>query len=287
MPISGVLDRIERDVGHLAASEQRVARWICDHPQDVLGLTVREIAQASGSSQAAVVRLCRTLKVDGFGRLKVLLTADLVRREHKSGAAYPEISPDASFEQQLALFLQLAETSVRNTVQECGAEQLAPIAASLGAAGRILLFGQAASGIVAQDVTLKLTRLGYPALFWSDLHAALMAAALLTDRDAALMISYSGMTREVLEVATQCKRHGATVIAMTHFAVKNQLLDLADLAVNLNAIEPEPRIGATTSVLAGLVAADALLLYMANQDPERAVRVLSTTNQAILPHQLG
>ena len=81
VPISGVLRRIEDNLNYLSLSEKKVAQWILDHPHEVLTMTVKEVAHHAQSSQAAVTRCCHTLQVDGFGQLKVLLTADLVREE--------------------------------------------------------------------------------------------------------------------------------------------------------------------------------------------------------------
>lgn len=285
VPISGVLRRIEDNLDALSSSEKKVAQWILEHPHEVLTMTVREVAHHAQSSQAAVTRCCHTLQVGGFGQLKVLLTADLVREEHQNTLSYAEIDPDSPFEKQLQSLLGLVDQSIHRTVNGLNLSDLSTIGDALVRAPRILVFGMAASGVVAQDLTVKLVRLGYPAFFWADFHVAFTTASLLSREDVAFLISYSGSTREVLDLANLCHDRGCHVFAMTEFQPKNPLLDRVDRALHISAVEPTPRIGATTSLLASLTISDALILWLANHHADHVVQALDATHQAVVSHR--
>ncbi|MCY0899586.1 MAG: MurR/RpiR family transcriptional regulator [Firmicutes bacterium] len=285
MPISGIIERIESNLDELTGSEAKVARWILSQPENVLRLTVRDLAREAKTSQAAVVRLCRTLKIDGYNTLKVLLTADLVRKERQSPFEYEELDPATSFSVQLQSFGMATEESVRSTLANINEDDLDRLGQRLSMASRILIYGAAASQVVALDLAQKLTRLGYPVMSWSDVHMASMGTAVLQSHDVAILVSFSGATREVLELATQIKQRGALLVGMTQFRPKNQLADYADIVFYVSAVEPTPRVGASTSVIASLVVSDALMLWLANRDPNRTLEYLKATEEAVRPHR--
>lgn len=286
MPISGVLERIESNLGMMTVSEAKIGRWILDHPEMVLHLTVRDLAQRSHSSHSAVMRLCRTLEVESYSALKVLLTADLVRQERTEPEEYSEIASQASFESQLQMFAQAAEHSVRETLNHLNVQDLDVVFGRLEKARNILVFGVAASYVTAEDVTQKLTRLGYPVACWRDVHLTMMAAALLTEDDVAILVSFSGNTREVVELAEQLRQRHVFVVALTQFRPKNPLSQFASLTLHVSAKEPTPRIGATTSVIASLSVVDALLLWLANRNKETTRQYMQVTDEAIRPRRI-
>ncbi len=286
MPIAGILERIESNLDMLTASEAKIARWILHHPESVLNLTVRDLAREAHSSQAAVIRLCRTLKIDGFSTLKVLLTADLVRQERRQSTEYAEINPSASFDAQLQSFAEAAEDSIRGTLNNLAIADLERVSQQLNLAQRVFVFGVAASHVAADDLAQKLIRLGYPVTCWSDLHVAAMAASLMGPQDVGILISFSGETREVLEIARLMQQQHAFLVVITQFRPKNKLAELADVVFHVTASEPAPRIGATTSVLASLLIGDALMLWVANHDPNRTLPHLKATEDAVRQHRL-
>ncbi len=51
-----------------------------------------------------------------------------------------------------------------------------------------------------------------------DTHLQIMSAALMTENDVAILISYSGSTKDMIEVAKCAKERGAKIIVITRFA---------------------------------------------------------------------
>lgn len=287
MPISGVLERIESNLIALTESEAKVARWILAHAPDVLNLTVRDLAKEADTSQAAVTRLCHTLQIEGYSTLKVLLTADLVRKERRLISQYPEINPQTTLEAQLQSLARACEHSISGTLNNLSPADLERFSERLQNAGRVLVFGVAASQVAANDLAQKLTRLGLPVVHWDDTHVVAMAAALTGPGDVGILFSFSGRTREVLELAALMRRQGAFIAAITQFSPKNPLADYADVTFHVTAIEPSPRVGATTSVISSLLIGDALMLWLANQNSARSLEFLKATEDAIQDRRIA
>jgi RpiR family carbohydrate utilization transcriptional regulator len=80
---------------------------------------------------------------------------------------------------------------------------------------RIEFYGVGNSAIVAQDAQHKFFRLGVHATACGDGHVQVMSATMLQPGDCAVVISNSGRSRDLLDVAEIAHRQGATVVVVT------------------------------------------------------------------------
>ncbi len=69
-----------------------------------------------------------------------------------------------------------------------------------------------------------------------DSHLQIMSAALMTKQDVAVLISYSGSTKDTIEVAKVAKERGAKIISITRFA-KSPLTSFSDITLLCGANE--------------------------------------------------
>ncbi|CAM5545033.1 HTH-type transcriptional regulator MurR [Streptomyces canarius] len=93
--------------------------------------------------------------------------------------------------------------------------QLGAAVTALAAARRTDVYGIGASGLVAQDLTQKLLRIGLIAHAHSDPHLAVTNAVQLRSGDVALAITHSGLTGDVIEPLRVAFERGATTVAIT------------------------------------------------------------------------
>jgi RpiR family carbohydrate utilization transcriptional regulator len=104
----------------------------------------------------------------------------------------------------------------RNAAAAGAIEQAIALLVDAGRNGkRIEFFGVGNSGIVAQDAQHKFFRLGVHANAVSDGHVQVMSATMLGPGDCAVIISNSGRSRDLLDVAQIAHRKGAAVIVLT------------------------------------------------------------------------
>jgi RpiR family carbohydrate utilization transcriptional regulator len=95
---------------------------------------------------------------------------------------------------------------------------------------RIEFYGVGNSGIVAQDAQHKFFRLGVNAAAVSDSHVQVMSATMLAPGDCAVIISNSGRSRDLVDVAEIARRKGATLVVVT--ASGSPLAQMAQGGVN-------------------------------------------------------
>ncbi len=61
----------------LNEQEQKVGQYVVDHPDQVIHLSVTDLAQRCVTSEATVVRFCRKVGAVGYQNLKIQLAQEL------------------------------------------------------------------------------------------------------------------------------------------------------------------------------------------------------------------
>jgi RpiR family carbohydrate utilization transcriptional regulator len=128
----------------------------------------------------------------------------------------------------------------RNNAASHAFERAIAALAQAGTDGkRIEFFGVGNSGIVAQDAQHKFFRLGVHTTSSSDGHVQVMSATMLGPGDCAVIISNSGRSRDLLDVADIARRKGATLIVITASNSPLAQMTQANAQILLAADHPE------------------------------------------------
>jgi RpiR family carbohydrate utilization transcriptional regulator len=211
-----MLDRIRASIPALPPAEQRVARLMLGDPRSFASLPVGELAERAHVSKPTVVRFCRSVGYDGLADFKLKLAGAVnegvpfvhraVDDDDKAGDIVVKVIDNAVS----------ALLKYRNSAAAGAVEQAVALLAAAGRGGRrIEFYGVGNSGIVAQDAQHKFFRLGVHAQAVSDGHVQVMSATMLGPGDCAVIISNSGRSRDLLDVAQIAHRKGAAVIVIT------------------------------------------------------------------------
>ena len=76
-----VLANIKLQIEGMYLAERKVAEYILEEPQNTIRLNVTELAEASGVSDATVIRMCKKLGYTGFYQMKICLAEELGRNQ--------------------------------------------------------------------------------------------------------------------------------------------------------------------------------------------------------------
>ncbi len=211
-----MLDRIRAALPALPPAEQRVARLLLSDARAFSGLPVAELAQRATVSKPTVVRFCRSVGYDGLADFKLKLAGSVnegvpfvhraVDIDDKPGDLVVKVIDNA-----VSALLKYRNAATGHTIERA----IAALAQAGSQARRIEFYGVGNSGIVAQDAQHKFFRLGVQAHAVSDGHVQVMSASMLKPGDCAVIISNSGRSRDLIDVAEIAQRKGATVIVIT------------------------------------------------------------------------
>lgn len=72
-----VLDIICASLDSFFESERKIGTYIIQHTAEVVDMTVGELAQACGVSDASVSRFCKKINMKGFHHLKITLAKEI------------------------------------------------------------------------------------------------------------------------------------------------------------------------------------------------------------------
>ncbi|MET8350143.1 MULTISPECIES: MurR/RpiR family transcriptional regulator [unclassified Micromonospora] len=284
----GLIVHISGLLPSLSPAEQRVARLVVSDPAAAARRTITDLATAAETSEATVIRFCRSVGMDGYPQLRIRLAAEAARRVEPPDARVVggDIPPGADLAQIIATIAFNDARAVEETAEQLDPAICEQVVEAIANAGRIDIYGAGASGFVASDFQQKLHRIGRIAFYFPDVHTALTSAALLGRGDVAVGISHTGTTSDVIEVLEQARTRGAVTVALTNFP-RSPITDVADFVLTTAARETTYRSGATASRLAQLTVVDCLFVGVAARNRSRARKALEATAEAVLSHRVG
>ena len=284
----GLIIAINGLLPSLSPAEQRVARLVVADPAEAARRTITDLANAAETSEATVIRFCRSVGMDGYPQLRIRLAAEAARRIDPPDARVigGDIPPGADLAQIIATIAFNDARAVEETAEQLDPAVCERIVEAISSAARVDIYGAGASGFVASDFQQKLHRIGRVAFSWPDVHAALTSAALLGRGDVAIGISHTGTTIEVVDVLEQARSRGATTVALTNFP-RSPITGMADHVLTTAARETTYRSGAMASRLAQLTVVDVLFVGVAARNRTKARKALEVTADAVRPRRLG
>lgn len=271
-----MLVQIKAVTPDLSRAEQRVARWVVEHPRQASRSTLAGIAMACGVSEPTVIRFCRHIGLGGFREFTIRLTEDLSRpvsNVHNAVSA-DDKAPDA--------VTKVMDASIQSLIDMRSILSSLPVEAALKAmttARQLAFAGLGASGHVAADACQKFFRLGTPCTALTNTPDILQFAGVSEPGDVIIIISHGGRWPELARAAELATDRGATAIALTDQGSK--LASVATIVFPCEGVEDPSVYTPMSSRLAHLALLDALQVALALVIGETAVDKLRQSRQAL------
>jgi RpiR family carbohydrate utilization transcriptional regulator len=207
-----ILEKITREKETFSKSEKKVAEVILANPQTAIHSSIATLANMSEVSEPTVNRFCRRLNTKGFPDFKLHLAQSLANgtpyvNRHVDENDGPEQYTNKIFESTMAA-LDIARQSVDiNTVNR--------VVDLLTQAKHISFFGLGASASVAHDALNKFFRFNVPVMYFEDIVMQRMSTMNSQVGDVIVLISHTGRTKSLVEIAQIARSNDATVVGIT------------------------------------------------------------------------
>ena len=285
---SGLIVHIGGLLPALSPAEQRVGRVVLADPAEAAQRTISALAFAAETSEATVIRFCRSVGMGGYPQLRIRLAAESARRPEPMDTRVTggEIPPGADMAQIIATIAFHDARAVEETAEQLDPDTCTRVVGAIAGAARVDIYGAGPSGYVASDFQQKLHRIGRTAFCWPDAHTALASAALLGRGDVAVGISHTGTATEAVEMLQVAKGRGAITVAVTNFP-RSPIAGAANHVLITATRETTYRSGAMASRLAQLTVVDCLFVGVAARTRGRAKRALELTADVTRPGRTG
>lgn len=264
-------------------AEKKVADYILQHPRDVLFMSITDLADACQVGDTSVFRFCKTMGLQGYQEFKMNLSlsmdADLV--EEDVGNLQSADLLEAGAQRVVEHVLQTNISALRDTAALLKVEDLSKAVDWLVGAREVHFFGVGSSMVTAMEGVAQFMRVTGKVRCTTDAHMQAMSAALMTPQDVAVVISYSGSTKDTIHVAELAKHAGAHIIAITRF-VKSPLTSFADLTILCGANEGPLQSGSTSGKVSQLFLLDLLYTGYCRRTSEDSTSHNEMTSRAVV-----
>ncbi len=258
--MKSVIVRLQEYEPQASTAERAVIRFLLKSPESVMGCSIRELSEKTFSSCSTIVRLCKKNGFHGYKDFQQSLMYEIAVRNQSAAEMELELQPGDNISDLIAKVTYKNIVSLEKTAKLLQEDVLDHCVDCLIKSHSIALFGIGSSLLVARDAYLKFLRVNKEVFSCDDWHAQLLHARNMTEHDVAIIISYSGLTEEMIQCARTAKSNGAVVIAITRFK-DSKLAQLADYNLYVAATELIVRTGAMSSRISQLNVVD--ILYTA------------------------
>ncbi|GAC1303895.1 MAG: MurR/RpiR family transcriptional regulator [Vulcanimicrobiaceae bacterium] len=274
--VPGCFIRIQGTYSSLRTAEQRVADFILKHAEELIYLTVTELAERTQTSESTVVRLCQKIGYKGYQEFKIMLARDLVG---PTETVYEEIESGDSLPALKTKIFQANAQALKDTIEVLSDEELEKAVEALARAKRVEVYGIGGSAPLAFDAYHKFMKLGIAAVALSDSDLMAMSSSLLGVGDVVLGISHTGASRDVCDAMENAQNGGATTICITHRAT-SPITKVANVKLFTAAKETAFGSDATSSRIAQLTIIDTLFAGIANKNYDHFLERIQRTREA-------
>lgn len=275
-----VLTKINQGMNSFTPSEKKIAKYILENPQEAMKLSVAEMAKKSKTSEASVIRFCKTLGLAGYQDLKLGISMSIVKKSKGKRIIHEIINVDDTPSIIMEKMALGSIQAIEETKQILNLDNLEKAIKAIDNAERVYFFGAGASSIVALDAQYKFTRINIPSFMYFDNHIELTSVVHLTDKDVAVGISHSGRAKETIDILNIAKERNATTIAITQYG-KNPIEEAANIVLHTANVENNFRSGAMASRIAQLYVIDSLFIGVACKRYDDVNRYLEITREAL------
>ncbi|GGB47419.1 transcriptional regulator HexR [Oceanisphaera marina] len=206
------LERITQHLESFSKSERKVADVILASPQTAIHSSIATLAKLADVSEPTVNRFCRRLDTKGFPDFKLHLAQSLA-----NGAPYVhrQLDDNDSPESYTAKVFESSMACLNAAQSSLDPQAVNRTVDVLTQAKRLSFFGLGASSAVAHDAMNKFFRFNVPVQCFDDVVMMRMSAANCSADDVLVLISYTGRTKALVEIAQLARQNDAIVLGLT------------------------------------------------------------------------
>lgn len=206
-----------------SAVEQNIIKYILDNPKEIVNMSIRELANKTFTSSAAIFRLCQKCGLKGYTEFKIKFISEVnrtsdfendelekpIRDLHRPINGKDDVK---SVVRRMA-FLQIE--AIEETKNEINYKQLERVADMMNAAGQIVFFGFDLNYYISQSTVYHLVRTGKPAVVYETVNNQVAKAVMFKKEDVAILISRTGENKNLIRISQVLKRKGAKIILLS------------------------------------------------------------------------
>ena len=277
-----IITEIKLKFDLLTKSEKKIADYVLNNAPKVLFLSITDLADACGVGDTSVFRFCKTLKLRGYQEFKMLLSLSLDTSNGNGEHGQDVIK--ITNEKETSLIEQVYAVdvaSLKETMSLIRTDSISEAVDMLIQSQEIYFFGVGSSLYSALEAMSRFLRITSKVRCFEDSHMQSMAASMMNKDHTAIVISYSGATKDSLNCASLAKDNGAKVIAITRH-LKSPLTAYANITLQCGNNEDPLQGGAISTKISQLFIIDLLFTEYFHRSPKISKENRKKTSSSVL-----
>lgn len=275
------ITKIKNKYFDLRPSEVKVADYVLRNAKEVSKISIASLSKITMVSEPTIIRFVKSIGYSGFREFKDDIIADMV--DSRSGE---NISLLHGFNLDKEDKIEDIPEKTINTTINILAETLKSISVKsfescinmIVNARRIDIYGVENSSSVISDLTNKLLYLGLDVRRQEDVYMQNLCANSLTKDDIAIGISYSGTSKDTVEIMKRAKNSGAKTLVITNFD-KSMISNYADVVLHGSNSKSDIYGNAIFSRTSQIAIVDMIYMGIILSDYERFSKILDTNGE--------
>ena len=219
------MENLAKLFNKLTNSEQKVFTYIYTNQQKVIKMKINDLAKETFTSKTVIINLSQKLGFEGFSDLKYYLKSN--------NSANDDIKVLEDLQYGL-------KQNIEKTFVVIEADLYKKISREVIEAKTVYVFARGTSKAAGYYLNHLLLTLGIKCIFVKDYNLLTLVGNTLESDELVILISLSGNTEKILEVANIAKVKGSRTIAITSFG-NNELSKISDYTLHCVSNDTETK----------------------------------------------
>lgn len=257
MASSSLLLDIQLSYNQFTKTEKKIADFVVENVNQVLFMSITDLADACNVADASVHRFCRTIGMKGYQEFKMKLSLSIAPNETEESEEEGKAEESEPLPKMLDCVLESHINALKETRMLLDEKAVEKTVRMMENARNIYFFGVGDSLLTAREARNKFLRIISRVNCIEDPHMQAMSASMATSDDLIFIISYSGSTKDNIYVADIAKQAGAKIVGITRF-LKSPLTNYTDVTLTCGANEGPLEGGSMSAKMSQLYIIDIL-----------------------------
>jgi DNA-binding MurR/RpiR family transcriptional regulator len=219
------MENLAKLFNKLTNSEQKVFTYVYANQQKVMKMKISDLAKETFTSKTVIINLAQKLGFEGFSDLKYYL------KSSKGDEDDSKVLEDLQYN---------LKQNIEKTFVVIEADLYKKITKEIVAAKTVYVFARGTSKAAGSYLNHLLLTIGIKCVFVDDYNLLTLVGKTLQPDELVIMISLSGNTQKILEVANIAKVKGVKSIAITSFG-NNELSKISDYTLHCVSSDTETK----------------------------------------------
>lgn len=225
---SSLLREIQLTYNQLTKTEKKIADYVMNHANEILFMSITDLADSCKVADASVHRFCRTIGIKGYQEFKMKLSLSIGTTRMQEKLENHHECLENPLELEMKNILQNSISVLEETRKILEVNELEKTIHLIENSKNVYFLGIGDSLLSAKEARNKFLRVTNKVSYIEDPHMQAMVASMANEGDLFIVISYSGSTKDNIYVANIAHNAGAKVVVISRFK-KSPLATYADV----------------------------------------------------------